>query len=322
MKKMAFASAVPAALAALLVSLVAASAAPRTFVSGAGGGAACTRAAPCATFAAALAATDTGGEINCVDAGDYGSSLSIAQSVTIDCGGTFGSMLNTGAIPTITIAGANITVRLRNLSISGGGSGSIGVQVTNAAAVFIENSIIANFNGGSGFGVRFAPTSAGSQLVISDTVLDNNGVIGAGTSGALDVAPNGGTAGVTLSRVRMSFNVTAMTLESANGGIGALMSDSVAVSNRGNGVLVFGGGSAAILTVQGSKLANNAGTAVLSVGSSLVRIGDSTVMGNQIGLNFGAGGALQSLKENHIAGNGNDGTPLPAVPAPGGTPLQ
>jgi hypothetical protein len=31
---------------------------------------------------------------------------------------------------------------------------------------------------------------------------------------------------------------------------------------------------------------------------------------------------VQSFKNNMIVGNGTDGTPLPAVPGPGGAPLQ
>lgn len=47
-------------------------AAPRTSVSGTGSGATCTRAAPCANFTTALAATGPGGEINVLEPGDFG----------------------------------------------------------------------------------------------------------------------------------------------------------------------------------------------------------------------------------------------------------
>ncbi|MBV9247010.1 MAG: hypothetical protein JO366_19605, partial [Methylobacteriaceae bacterium] len=50
---------------------------------------ACTRAMPCASFAFALTKTNAGGEINCIDQGDFsgGFGLVIGKSVTIDCEG-------------------------------------------------------------------------------------------------------------------------------------------------------------------------------------------------------------------------------------------
>ena len=53
--------------------------ATRTWVSGVGSDAnSCSRSAPCATFSAALTKTNTGGEINCVDAGGFGAFLDSA----------------------------------------------------------------------------------------------------------------------------------------------------------------------------------------------------------------------------------------------------
>ncbi len=47
----------------------------------------CTRGQPCGTFARALSQTNAGGEINCVDAGEFLSNqtITITQSVTIAC---------------------------------------------------------------------------------------------------------------------------------------------------------------------------------------------------------------------------------------------
>src|SRR2546421_11534779 len=67
----------------------------RSWVSVAGSDfAACTRDAPCVTFAHALTQTNAGGFINCLDAGDFGQ-LTIAQSITIECTGTFAGVLAT-----------------------------------------------------------------------------------------------------------------------------------------------------------------------------------------------------------------------------------
>jgi hypothetical protein len=67
--------------------------ATRTWVSGVGDDAnACTRTAPCKTFAGAISKTASGGEINCIDPGGFGA-VTITKSITIDCGATFGSVL-------------------------------------------------------------------------------------------------------------------------------------------------------------------------------------------------------------------------------------
>src|ERR1700750_2290269 len=65
-----------------------ADASPRAWVSSTGGGLVCTRSAPCATFNDAIAVVDPGGEINCVDASDYGPITGFGKSVTIDCSAT------------------------------------------------------------------------------------------------------------------------------------------------------------------------------------------------------------------------------------------
>src|SRR5258706_9228053 len=67
--------------------------ATRTWVSGVGDdGNACSRTAPCHTFAVALTKTADGGEINCLDPVG-GGPVTITKSVTIDCTGTYGSIL-------------------------------------------------------------------------------------------------------------------------------------------------------------------------------------------------------------------------------------
>src|SRR5881398_98002 len=70
--------------------------ATRTWVSGVGNDAnPCSRTAPCKTFAGAISKTFINGEIDCLDPGGYGA-VTIAKSITIDCTGTFGSILASG----------------------------------------------------------------------------------------------------------------------------------------------------------------------------------------------------------------------------------
>src|SRR2546430_3144694 len=118
--------------------------ATRTWVSGVGDDAnPCSRTAPCKTFAGAISKTAPSGEIDCLDPGGFGA-LTITKSITIDCGGTFGSVLAAGTNG-ININGAGITVNLRNLSINGIGSGLIGIQFISGNSLTLTNVHVMNF---------------------------------------------------------------------------------------------------------------------------------------------------------------------------------
>jgi hypothetical protein len=109
-----------AAASAALACTVATSASAQatlTWVSSAGDDAnPCSRASPCQTFAGAFAKTAAGGEIDCLDSGDFGP-LTITKAITISCEGVIGS---TGGIT--VAAGATDKVVLIGLHISGGAS--------------------------------------------------------------------------------------------------------------------------------------------------------------------------------------------------------
>jgi hypothetical protein len=178
-------------LAPVLASAPAHAQASRTWVSGLIGDDTnpCSRTAPCKTFAAAISVTDTNGEINCTDPGGYGT-LTITKSITIDCTGTFGSILSSG-VNSITI---NLTaspdplasVVLRGLSLNGTGggaqSGLKGVSILSASVVTLENVVIMNH---AQQGILDARTTPG-KLFIKNSVIRNNagaGIVAVTTGG-------------------------------------------------------------------------------------------------------------------------------------------
>ena len=174
------------AVAATTLTLFAVSApahaqATRTWVSGVGSDInPCSRTAPCKTFAGAISKTFINGEIDCLDPGGFGA-VTITKSITIDCTGTFGSILasgTTGVVINIPV-GLNDpfrTVRLRGLSINGSGpSGTIGtrtgvrgVRILDALVVEIEDSVITDFTTN---GIADARTSTGGKLLIRNSVI-------------------------------------------------------------------------------------------------------------------------------------------------------
>jgi hypothetical protein len=289
MKKVAtFASIVGTLLCLYLPATPAQAQATRTWVSGVGDDAnPCSRTAPCKTFAGAISKTAPAGEINCIDPGGFGA-VTITKSITLDCTGTFAGVLVSGT-NAINIPVGGIAVNLRGLDIEGIGTGLIGVSVTAAATVHIENCRIFGFQAGGATGINFAPTGAGGTLVVNNTHVHTNG--------------------------------TGIVLNGATGAVNMTLRDVIVDTNSSNGVLITSTGTHAGATIDRSTLSFNGGSGLALSGAGTVAIiGNSTVSGNTTGAS-NSGGTLMSFKNNQIAGNVSDGTPITAFPGPGG-PLQ
>jgi hypothetical protein len=182
----------------------------RTFVSRTGtDSGACTRAAPCRTFAFALTQTAAGGEIDVLDPAGYGAvTINHAISIVNDGVGVAAIGVSSGNAITIN-AGATDSVHLRGLTLTGLGSGSNGIQFNSGGNLAIENCVIRNFvtaginissttsssftvsntiasyNPGNGFGILVQPTgSAVVTGVLSKGTANNNnsGILVAGSS--------------------------------------------------------------------------------------------------------------------------------------------
>jgi hypothetical protein len=291
-------------------------AAPRTFVSGSGTDVApCSRTAPCLTFSFAHGQTDAGGEINCIDAGNFGP-LTITKTITIDCAGTLGG-INPGAADAITINTASVIARLRNLSLNGTGTGLIGVRFLNGAALFVENCVVANFNGGAsgeGIGIKFAPPAGVTgELYVTDSYVTSNGRPSDG--GGIVVQPAGtGAARVQIERTRVQDNTFGIfgNGTGSTGVISVQIRDSFVVDNKNHGISAFttAGASTTSITVDRSSSLLNGGNGILAQGSgAFVLIGDSTVMSNSTGLAPVSGGSIFSFQDNQLTGNASDGAP-------------
>ena len=168
--------------------------ASRTWVSGTGDDAfPCSRTAPCKTFNGAFSRTATNGEISVLDPGGFGA-VTITRSVTIDGRGATGVIfanLTTGVTINITDATDTAkTVRLRGLSINGGGNGLTGIKVVAAKRVSIEETVIDGFTLD---GVAVASADSVRVFLQSVTIRNNagNGLIvsGAGNWTAISGVP-------------------------------------------------------------------------------------------------------------------------------------
>src|SRR3954470_1830391 len=137
-----------AVLVAVALPSAASAQATRTWVSGVGDDAnPCSRTAPCKTFAGAISKTQTGGIIDALDDGGFGT-LTITKPITIDGGRHQASILASGTTGINVAAGVNDKVVLKNLDIAGNGTtlGVNGVRITQAKSVRITNTEISNFS--------------------------------------------------------------------------------------------------------------------------------------------------------------------------------
>jgi hypothetical protein len=292
-------------LALFAVSAPAHAQATRTWVSGVGDDLnPCSRTAPCKTFAGAISKTFINGEIDCLDPGGYGA-VTITKSITIDCTGTFGSILASGTTGvTISIpVGANDplrTVRLRGLSINGSGaSGTIGtrtgvrgVRILDALVVEIEDTVITDFVTA---GIQDSRTTAGGKLLIRNTVVRDVTGTGIGAGGA---NPNNVSLENVMS-VNNSFGVSAAT------GNKVSIARSVFSGNTTAGVE---GDLGSQVGLDNSLVSGNA-QGLQSNGT--MSLSNSSISFNSTGIT----GTTTSFGNNRIFGNPAPGT-APSVGAP------
>jgi hypothetical protein len=310
--------------------------ATRTWVSGVGDDVnPCSRTAPCKTFAGAISKTASGGEISVLDPGGYGT-VTITKSISLVNDGSGEAGLLASGTNGIIVNGAGVVVYLRGLSIDGAPPnipGLNGIKFVNGASLTIDRCIIKNFTGAApdGYGVQFSP-STDAQLFISDTTIVNNGPAAAG-GGILLQAVGTGSVNAVVNRVQLTNNSVGIKADGTGSTnfMNISVRDSVIAGSSVNGIRVFSpaGGSAVKAAVEGSSIVGNAGSG-LSVdgatgggaGSAILRVGGSSITSNGIGASVANAGILRSFKDNEIAGNATDGTPITAFPGPGGTPLQ
>jgi hypothetical protein len=256
----------------------------------------CTEGSPCDTFATALAQTDAGGEISCINSGSYipSTGLTITQSVTIDCNGTLAwangdDFSFTG--DAITINGSGIVVHLRNLSISGLSltfaptSNHNGVTVTAAALVNIENCFINNWS-----------QSAINVATAANTILNVKNTTIAETAKGISFAPTGGAVSGSINRssiVKTSGDGIAST-----GAVYVTVTDSVISNAAGVGVSVASGTA---LEVDSSSVSNN--NTAFATSGGVIRISRNNIYDNNTNFSI-SGGTIATSGNNNVAVNG------------------
>ena len=297
----------------LLLTANASAQATRTWVSGLGDDAnPCSRTAPCKTFPGAYSRTAAGGEINCIDAGGFGT-IAIGHSITIKCDNVEAGVISPSTTGITVNAGPTDAVYISGLDIEGvPGSlpGSVnGIKFNSGGELHIANCVIRGSNsaGPDGNGI-FMANSNNAKMFVVDTIINGN------TWTGIQVAPiMGANANVLISNVRSDKNGAGYLATTAAGG-GAIWMDienSTASGNLGAGVNSTGATSRVILNRVTSSVNNTHGLVVN--GGGTIWFGYSTIFGNNFGLTQNSG-TLNSYGNNLIDGNSNAGATPTVVP--------
>src|SRR6202035_5706703 len=269
---------------------------------------ACTRSAPCATFAGALAKTSAGGEIDVVDSGDYGP-VTISQAVSIEAAGVLATIqVSSGNGITVT-AGLNDVVVLRGLTLDGQGAANDGINFSTGASLYVENCRIQRF---SNAGIDFLPNGV-SKLFVTDTITRNNGA----SCGVYIQVLLGGFATVSIDGLRTENNACGVkTVDTSN----VTIRNSVAANNKFAGFSIVQIGGVPQVLIESSITTHNGTYGVLCISNPpgfpfpVVRLSNVTVSDNQIGLGALNSGVIISFGNNKVDGNGTNGSPTSTIP--------
>ena len=287
----------------LLLSSNAFAQATRTWVSGVGDDAnPCSRTAPCKTFAGAISKTAAGGTIDVLDPGGFGA-VTITNAITLETIGSIAGVLVSGTHGIVINAGPNDTVVLRGLSIDGIGTGLSGVKFLAGGKLVVERCTIQNFTQN---GIDFGPAAVTSQLIVSDTTINNN------TSAGIQVAAvSPGVANVAITRTRLLQNNYGIL---ASSGV-VNVRDSVFSANISAGARASGLSTPVTLNIDDSTISDSVspGYGVYALGTQAsVFVSRSIITNNGTGVR-NAGGTISSSSDNRIFGNTNAGASMTHV---------
>ena len=282
--------------------------ATRTWVSGVGDDVnPCSRTAPCKTWAGAISKTATGGEIDALDPGGYGT-LTITKSIIVDGtngGAGWGSTLNSGGINGFVINDSlsatpnTAQVTLRNLSINGAGTtaGLNGIRFIAGQQLVVENVTIDN-QSNHGIDITLSAVATGNQRAYFKNITIAR-VGGSGIHVANNVGVGGGVS-VTIENVTVTQSGTGLNAQAKSR---VFVKNSNFTNSTNNGVDI--GATSFGVDLENCLIHSN-GTNGIRAGGGTSRIANNYISNNTTaGVNL-TGGTVNSYGDNKIDGNGTD----------------
>lgn len=303
----------------LIASAPASAQATRTWISGVGDDVnPCSRTAPCKTFAGAISKTAAQGEINCLDPGGFGG-VTITKSITLSCEGVTGGILVASTNGITINASATDVVRIRGLDIEGLGTigNSLnGINFLNGGALYVSNTKINGFGVGSnaGYGISFTPSSNATLVIDNVELTRNGGTSNPADSGGVLVQPPAGvtaTASITNTVVAHGTNAGVRVETLAAGAVANVAISNTVLTNDSTGLQAHADAGLGTVSVLADHLtiSQNSATGVRGIGTgATIRIGNSDITGNGIGVKSASGATVSSYGNNRLNGNTSDGT--------------
>jgi hypothetical protein len=276
----------------------------------------CTRAAPCLTFAGAIAQTPAGGEISCLDPGNFGAAT-ITKALTINCEETLGSGLVSGTNGIVVQAGTGDVVTLKGLEFEGLNAGLNAVRFLSGKELHMHKFQIRDFTNS---GIDIEPSNS-TRVFLADGYISDCGVGGSGFAAILVKPNSGANASISINRVLMEDNLNGVFADGSGGGgiVHVQVKDSVVSGSSNNGISISSTGPSFTADVVNSIIRYNTSTGAAVTGAAAsLKLGGNTITDNATGV-ASSGGTLQSFKNNQITDNSTDGTPITAVPGYSGT---
>jgi hypothetical protein len=278
----------------------------RTWVSGATGSDSnlCTRTSPCLTFAAALAQTTAGGEIDVLDPGDFGP-VTITKAITIRSDDIGAGVLVSGTNSIVVSAASADTVYIEGLDFEGHNASPYGIQINTAAHVSIVNCRVRGFTTA---GIGVTNSTSGVRVDVVDSIIADNPGEG------IQAIPSGSVGNrVMITRTRALNNggdgfMANGTMTTSAAGLRMTIRDSESANNGGDGFVAFTAGTIVQMMVDSSVSHNNNRGINASGTGAIVRFTRSSITANAIGANQVGAGSAPSYQTNSVDGNGTNGT--------------
>jgi hypothetical protein len=253
----------------------------------------------------ALGVAGVGGEVICLDKGNYGDLFipGIRQSVTISCGDGLWEAPNS-IVSVNTPAGSDVVIE--GLVTDGTAEPLLtpAISMTGQGTLHLRRVRVGNTSGSGNHGLGFQP-SGPATLHITDSVFYNND--GAGVL----IQPSGsGSAQVTIDRTHFENNSLGIVVDgtSSSGTTNAFIRESVIAGTNGPGVAAKG----STVSIDRSQVVNN-NFAVIANNSGSALLSNSTIQGNGTAFAVAGGAAIFSYGNNNINANGSFGSALTVI---------
>ena len=283
----------------------------RVFLAGTGNdaGDCSNQTTPCRSLQGAVTQCPVNGEIIILDNGGYGGAT-ITKSVTVNA--SAGVVAFIARTITVNVASTDKVV-LRGLSLDGVVFGDAdGIAFSVGGTLVVENSVIAGFDEG------INQSAAGSNLIVNNCEIRNNGNGGNNGDGILISTNSDTNTDTVIESSRFEYNYFGVT---ANFGTASVsIRNSVFANNFIGGVYAYSNSQTqpVLIVIDTCTIAHNTeGTDAQTggPGSATIRVTNSTIDHNENGmLVSGLGAATESYGNNRVMANTSFSTFTGTVP--------